>query len=87
MEPNPSREANSPSASEDIPHILYNLKVHYPLHKTSPLTSNPVSFIRAFIHSFFLSLEIPSQYPPIYLKVSFLHVFPPKPCACISFHL
>jgi hypothetical protein len=33
MEQSPSREANGLSASQEIPHILYNPKVYYRIHK------------------------------------------------------
>jgi hypothetical protein len=37
MQQSPSWEANSHSASQDIPHLLWNQKFHYCVHKSLPL--------------------------------------------------
>jgi hypothetical protein len=37
MENTPSSEANSHSANQEILHLLWNLKVHYHVHKGLPL--------------------------------------------------
>jgi hypothetical protein len=61
MEQSPSREANSHSASQEIPRILLNLKVYYRVHNSLPLVPtlsqmNPVPTFPSYIS------KIHSQY-------------------------
>jgi hypothetical protein len=39
MEQSPFREANSHSASQEIPCLLWNLKAHYHIHKNLPVVT------------------------------------------------
>jgi hypothetical protein len=46
IEQSPSWEANRSSASQEIPRILCNTKVHYRIHKRPPVSASPSQFLK-----------------------------------------
>ena len=86
MQQSPSWDANRFSASQEIPRILWNPKVHYRIHKCPPPvpnlshidqvhTSHPTSSRSILILSFHLCLGLPSGLFP--------SGSPPKPCTSL----
>jgi hypothetical protein len=78
MEQSPSCKVNTHSASLELPHLLWNPKVHYRFHKGSPLvlivrqmhpvyTFPPVSLRSILILSSHLRLGLPSDLFPSHL--------------------
>jgi hypothetical protein len=89
MEQNPSEEANSFSARQEIPRILWNLKLNYCVHKISPLVptlsqinpithSHPIYLTSKLILSFHLWVGLPDD--------PFLSDFPTKTMYAFPFH-
>ena len=61
MQNSHSWEANTSSASQEIPPIFYNLKVHYRIHKSSP-------------HVPILSQILPAPFSPSHFLKSHFHI-------------
>jgi hypothetical protein len=66
IEQSPSWEANQFSASQEIPHILWNSNVHFPIHKSPPNVT-------------ILSQINPVHAPSQLLKIHFNIILPSKP--------
>jgi hypothetical protein len=88
MEQRPSSAAKSFSASQQIPRILWNPKVHYRIHNSPPPV--PVLSQRNPVHgpSYFLKIHFNIILPSmgwVSQVVAFPLVSPPKSCMHLSF--
>ena len=88
MEHSPSWKADRFSASQEIPHILWNSKVHYRIQKSQPPVLilsqlDPVHIPTSHFLKIYLIIILPST-PGFFQVVSFRQVSPPKPCIRLS---
>ena len=88
MEQSPSWKAKRFTASQKIPCILWNPKVHYPIHKCPPPISilcqlDPVRPSTSYFPKIHLNI-IPPIYTSVSQVASFPQVSPPKSCIRLS---
>jgi hypothetical protein len=77
----PSWEAINSAATQELPSILWNLKVHYCVHKSPPLVSilsqiDSVHTTPSYLSKIHFSIW-PPTYILVFLVVSYLLAFPP----------
>jgi hypothetical protein len=87
MEQGISWEANSFSASQEIPRILWNPKVHFHSHNRPPRVPilSQLNPVRAYLSQFLkVHFDIIPFYAEVFQAVSFPQVSPPKSCMHLS---
>jgi len=92
MEQSPSWDANSSSASQEIPHISWNPKVHHSAHNSPPLDwvrpetndSSPHPAILLFKIHFNITLPSALRYLKRFLYFSFPYQNPLGICSVLS---
>jgi hypothetical protein len=93
----PSREAAHCAATQELPSVLWNPRVHCRVHKTSPLVPilsqiDPVHIITFYLRSILilathLSLGLPSGLLPSGFSTNILYafLFPPMRVTCPAY--